>query len=131
MESEYLFAYGTLQPDHAPEEIADLVRRFEPVGKGTVRGMLYDLGSYPGVVLDKSNSRRISGTVFRLPPGNDILPRLDDYEGFDPQGPQSSLFIRRLHAVDLDGGSTLRCWIYEYNGSTEHAAIIESGTYIP
>ena len=130
-ESELLFAYGTLQPDHAPEEVADLVPRFERVGKGTVRGTLYDLGSYPGVVLDESSPRRISGTVFRLPAGNDILTRLDDYEGFDPQAPLSSLFIRRLHRVDLDGGPTLPCWIYEYNGSTDRAVVIESGAYVP
>ena len=126
---EYLFAYGTLHPEHAPEEVADLVRRFEPVGKGTVCGTLYDLGSYPGAVLDDLSTRRISGTVFRLPAGHDVLPRLDDYEGFDPQVPQASLFIRRLHRADLDGGRTLPCWIYEYIGSTGHAAIIENGTY--
>ncbi len=129
--SEYLFAYGTLHPEHAPEEVADLVRRFEPVGQGTVPGTLYDLGSYPGAVLDDGSPRRISGTVFRLPAGNDVLPRLDDYEGFDPQVPHASLFIRRLHQADLDGGGTLPCWIYEYNGSTGHAAIIENGTYKP
>ena len=106
-----------------------MVRRFEPVGKGTVRGTLYDLGSYPGAVLDDGSPRRISGTVYRLPPGDDVLPRLDDYEGFDPQVPQASLFIRRLHPVDLDGGRTLPCWIYEYTGSTGHAAIIENGMY--
>ncbi len=130
MGSDYLFAYGTLRPGHAPEEVADLVRRFEPVGKGTVRGTLYDLGSYPGAVLDGGSTRRILGTVFRLPAGNDILPRLDDYEGFDPQAPQRSLFIRRLYPVDLDGGRTLPCWIYEYNGAIESAVIIEGGTHV-
>src|SRR5579864_5628973 len=107
MESEYLFAYGTLHPEHAPEEVADLVRRFEPVGRGTVRGTLYDLGSYPGAVLDEGSTRRISGTVFRLPAGDDVLRRLDDYEGFDPGVPQASLFIRRLREAKLDGGRTL------------------------
>jgi gamma-glutamylcyclotransferase (GGCT)/AIG2-like uncharacterized protein YtfP len=129
MESEYLFAYGTLHPERAPEEIAGLVCRFEPVGKGTVRGTLYDFGSYPGAVLDDSSTRRISGTVFRLPAGDDVLPRLDDYEGFDPHAPKASLFIRRLHRADLDGGRTLACWIYEYNGSTADAGIIENGMY--
>jgi len=35
-------------------EVADLVRGFEPMGKGTVGGTLYDLGSYPGAVLTRA-----------------------------------------------------------------------------
>ncbi len=129
MESEYLFAYGTLHPERAPDEIADLVGRFEPVGKGTVRGTLYDLGSYPGAVLEEGSTRRILGTVFRLPAGDDVLRRLDEYEEFDPRVPQASLFIRRLREAELDGGRMVPCWIYEYNGSTADAAIVENGTY--
>jgi len=127
--TEYLFAYGTLQPGRTPEEVADLVRRFESVGKGTVGGTLYDLGSYPGAVLDDTSPHRISGTVFSLPASDDVLSRLDHYEGFDPQAPKASLFIRRLHPVKLDGGVTLRCWIYEYNGALDRARIIESGEF--
>lgn len=128
-DAQYLFVYGTLHPDCAPAEIANLVRRFECVGKGTVRGTLYDLGAYPGAMLDEDCSRRISGTVFRLPQGDDVLPRLDAYEDFDPDAPESSLFIRRLHPVRLDDGSMLRCWIYEYNGAIGNAALIEGGGY--
>ena len=126
---QYLFAYGTLHPVHAPQEIADLVRRFEIVGKGTVPGTLYDLGSYPGAVLDPISSRLITGTVFRLPAGDDVLFRLDAYEEFVPEAPWRSLFIRRVHPVTCDDGRILPCWIYEYNGSTQGAAIIESGAY--
>ena len=129
--SPCLFVYGTLHPDHAPEEVADLVRRFEGVGKGTVAGTLYDLGSYPGAVLDESSRRSIAGTVFRLPTGDDILPRLDAYEGFEPEAPERSLFVRRLHPVRLADGRELPCWIYEYNGELHRAAIIESGAYTP
>jgi len=128
---EYLFAYGTLQPDRAPAEVADVVRGFEWVGKGTVRGTLYDLGSYPGAVLNERGWGPISGIVFRLPVGENILGRLDAYEEFDPQSPKRSLFIRRLHPVELDNGRVLPCWIYEYNGRTEGIAIIESGMFRP
>ena len=126
---KYLFVYGTLHPDRAPEEIADIVRRFEIVGKGTVPGTLYDLGAYPGAVLNESGQRRISGTVFRLPEGGDVLSRLDAYEEFDPGAPERSLFIRRPCSVQLSDGPRLPCWIYQYNRSAEGAAIIESGTF--
>jgi gamma-glutamylcyclotransferase (GGCT)/AIG2-like uncharacterized protein YtfP len=64
--SDFLFTYGTLQPGDAPDEIASTLARLRPVGKGFVHGVLYDLGDYPGAVLDPSSKRRISGTVFRL-----------------------------------------------------------------
>lgn len=127
----YVFAYGTLHPGRAPAEIADIVCRFGIVGKGTVPGTLYDLGAYPGAVLNERSQRRISGTVFRLPKGDDVLSRLDAYEEFDPGALERSLFIRRLCSVQLSDGAILPCWIYQYNRSAEDATIIESGTYAP
>jgi gamma-glutamylcyclotransferase (GGCT)/AIG2-like uncharacterized protein YtfP len=128
-QSEYLFIYGTLHPEHAPEEIADIVRGFVNLGSGSVPGTLYDLGSYPGAVLDDSSSRRIWGTVFRLPGDMEVLHRLDVYEEFDPQASHTSLFIRRLYPVELTGGPVLPCWIYEYNGPRDQASIVERRTW--
>jgi len=128
-QSEYLFSYGTLHPEHAPEEIADVVRGFLEVGRGFVYGTLYDFGSYPGAVLDETSSRRIWGTVFRLPMTEGVLERLDAYEECDPKSPHTSLFTRRICPVQLTEGRVLPCWIYEYNGTLEHASILESGRY--
>ena len=127
--SDYLFVYGTLHPSHAPEELADLVRRFDCIGQGSVAGRLYDLGAYPGAVLDARSAGRIFGTVFRLPPGDDVFARLDAYEGFAPDAPRRSLFLRRLHSVQLANGEVVVCWVYEYNGTAADAAMIESGIY--
>jgi len=126
---EHLFTYGTLRPGHAPDEIANVVRDLKPLGKGFVRGTLYDLGSYPGAVLDQSSSKRISGTVFRLPGDKTVLNKLDEYEEFFPDSPDTSLFIRRLHPVQLADGRVMRCWVYEYNGLPDRSAILKSGTY--
>ena len=128
--SEFLFAYGTLQPGLAPEQVADVVRELASVGKGSVPGTLYDLGSFPGAVLESSSSRRISGTVYRLPAGADILPRLDEYEEYYPESPKASQFIRRLCPVQLTDGRMMECWVYEYNGRRDRAPILESGAYI-
>ena len=127
--SDYLFTYGTLHPGHAPEEIAPAVAKLRPVGKGFVHGVLYDLGDYPGAVLDPSSKQRISGTVFRLSEDADVLRQLDEYEGFDPGAPHKSLFIRTLHPVSLSTGRTLQCWIYVYNQKPEPAQILSSGSY--
>jgi gamma-glutamylcyclotransferase (GGCT)/AIG2-like uncharacterized protein YtfP len=130
--SEFLFAYGTLQPGLAPDVVADVVRDLVRVGKGTVAGTLYDLGSFPGAVLEPDSPRRIWGTVYLLPAGaHHILHRLDEYEEYYPESPTASQFIRRLCSVQFSDGRKLGCWIYEYNGRIDHAPIVESGAYMP
>jgi gamma-glutamylcyclotransferase (GGCT)/AIG2-like uncharacterized protein YtfP len=127
--SDYLFTYGTLHPGRAPEEVAAAVEQLRAVGEGFVRGVLYDLGDYPGAVLDPSSQQRIAGTVFELPEDDDVLRQLDEYEGFDPNAPGKSLFLRTRCPVALGSGRTLQCWIYIYNGTPEPARILASGIY--
>jgi gamma-glutamylcyclotransferase (GGCT)/AIG2-like uncharacterized protein YtfP len=91
--------------------------------------VLYDLGDYPGVVLDPDSPQEIFGTVSRLPQDEGFLRLLDEYEGFDPAAPDSSLFIRALHPVLLSTGHTLPCWIYVYNGTLDSARIVPEGRY--
>ena len=129
--SEFLFTYGTLQPGHAPAEIAQAVNKLRPVGKGVVNGALYDLGDYPGAILDPASGRTISGTVFKLANDANILRQLDEYEGFDPRAPQESLFLRQLHPVTLTDGKTkrLNCWVYVYNRKPDPTRLVHSGIY--
>jgi gamma-glutamylcyclotransferase (GGCT)/AIG2-like uncharacterized protein YtfP len=124
----YLFSYGTLQPRHAPAEIAPTVRRLRRVGKGAVHGRLYDLGEYPGAVLSR-NGPLVIGQVFELPDDPEVLTRLDEYEGFNPQQPHSSLFVRRRCLVKLDSGKKLFCWMYAYNRPTGAGSPLPSGVY--
>lgn len=125
----YLFAYGTLCPPFAPVEISSAVRRLRPVGPGVMRGKLYDLGEYPGAVLDPKASSSISGELFQLPADPGILRQLDLYEGFNPQDPQQSLFVRQLRTATTSGGRRVRCWVYEYNGDPGSARLLTHGNY--
>jgi gamma-glutamylcyclotransferase (GGCT)/AIG2-like uncharacterized protein YtfP len=127
--SEYLFTYGTLKPGHAPDEIAPAIGKLTPIGTGFVHGLLYDLGDYPGAVLDPTSQRRISGTIFKLSGDPSVLEQLDEYEGFDPKAPKSSLFVRTLHSLALPSGQALKCWIYVYNRRPEPERILESGIF--
>jgi gamma-glutamylcyclotransferase (GGCT)/AIG2-like uncharacterized protein YtfP len=113
--SDYLFAYGTLQPGLAPEEVAETAARLRPVGTGFVYGEIYELHGYPGVIPDPNSKNRIRGTVLELPDDPNVLHQLDDYEGYDPEDPVASEFVRERHSVELSGGGTLECWIYRYN----------------
>ena len=127
--SAFLFVYGTLQPDYAPSAIAHVVARLNVVGKGSVNGVLYDLGGYPGAILDPASTQTIYGVIFQLSEDPLVLRELDAYEDFDPGSPESSQFIRILHPVVLAEGSTLDCWIYVYNRDPGSARILPGGIY--
>jgi len=125
--NQYLFIYGTLLPDVAPDEIADTAKKLEFIGEGFVHGRLYDLGEYPGAVLNYHS--KIFGRVYKLPDDENILPELDEYEGYYPQNPSKSLYLRKKTKVYLDD-KMLSCWIYEYNQDLSHAPTIESGNFL-
>jgi gamma-glutamylcyclotransferase (GGCT)/AIG2-like uncharacterized protein YtfP len=105
------------------------VSGLKPYGEGSIPGVLFDLGEYPGAVFDNSSSTRVFGTVFRLPDQVNLLSELDRYEGFDPASPSTSLFVRRLHPVALTAGESIECWVYEYNGSPRRERILSGGRY--
>jgi gamma-glutamylcyclotransferase (GGCT)/AIG2-like uncharacterized protein YtfP len=113
--TDYLFAYGTLQPGLAPSQIAGAAAKLRPVGLGFVYGELYELDGYPGAVPDVHSKSKITGTILELPGDENVLRQLDEYEGYDPEAPESSEFVRVRQTVELVGGGTLECWIYRYN----------------
>ena len=127
--SDYLFAYGTLQPGLAPKSMAHATAKLRAVGPGFLRGVLYDLGRYPGAIADAGAPGRISGTVMELPDDADVLRALDDYEGFDPQSPESSEFVRERQTVERASGGALLCWFYRYNGKIDAARVFPSGVW--
>jgi gamma-glutamylcyclotransferase (GGCT)/AIG2-like uncharacterized protein YtfP len=127
--SQYLFAYGTLQPGLAPKSMAGVVEKLRAVDAGSVRGTLYDLGRYPGAIADTAAEGKISGTVLELPADPAFLYALDEYEGFDPQSPETSEFIREQQTVELADGRNLECWFYRYNGKTDEKQVISTGMW--
>jgi len=110
-----LFAYGTLKRAHAPKEIAHAVNRFRLIGRGRVRGQIYDLGEYPAAILaNTGKTGTIEGEVFEVPDA-ETLRALDAYEEFDSKRPAQSLFVRKRKLITLDNGKKVECWVYEYN----------------
>jgi len=126
----HLFVYGTLHPNRAPSGVANSMRQLRRVGAASVRGRLYDLGEYPGAVLDSSSDAVIAGEVFEVPDDPVVLQALDEYEGFDPSNLKASLFVRTACAVKLADGRSLASWIYIYNQNLEAAPLIVGGDYL-
>lgn len=117
----HLFAYGTLLPGLAPREMASVVEELRSLGEGFLFGKLYDLGSYPGAVIDPASAWLVYGTVYELPKDEEILRKLDAYEG--------SAFVRIEQMVTLAEGRILTCWVYDYQGRPGEDRWIESGRW--
>lgn len=56
--TEYLFLYGTLKPNEAASDVAEMVRTLRCIGSATVPGRLYDFGDYPGAVLQSNSGKK-------------------------------------------------------------------------
>jgi len=124
----HLFLYGTLVPTLAPSGIAPSVARLGSGWTARVPGRLYDLGTYPAAVPDTSWDGWIHGLVF-ADPHPDILDALDVYEGFDPQNPGRSLFVREICEAELRPGATVPSWIYAFRGPVGASRLIADGRY--
>lgn len=109
---QYLFVYGSLRKGFAPPEIAETAERLKLVGEGFVYGSLYDLDDYYALVL--SGEDEIFGQILELPDDDEVLRKLDEYEGFDPNNLEKSVFLRKKTTAYL-GDKNLETWIYAYN----------------
>lgn len=122
-----VFVYGTLRRG----EVRD-INRLQPaphwIGRGHVSGLLYDLGSYPGLVLQPqaeaphfaraadSREAQVVGEIYSIT--QELERQLDAIEEVWPQ--QTGEYIRREVAVRVEreasAGSlpqTLVCLLYE------------------
>ena len=108
MLKEKLFVYGTLRKGFPLHRYLSGQARF--IGAGTIRGILYDLGEYPGVV--HSENGEVQGELYELETGAKLLSKLDRVEGFRPEDPKNSLFIRSLTEVTLPDKKTTKAWAY-------------------
>lgn len=128
--SEYLFVCGTLLPELVPDHLREMVSAFKPLGEATVRGRLYDLGEYPGAVLDENADSLVHGRVFQLPDDPEVLVALDDYECVEANDLAASLFIRNTAKAKMSDGGEVVCWIYTYNRDVTGKPLIDTGDYL-
>ena len=124
----HLFVYGTLRQGFGRHRV---LRRLGAryLGKGTMRGRLYDLGEYPGAVTSSSLRKRVDGEIYHLADPARQLKKLDEVEQFRPEAPENSLFVRRLSTARLRNGKTLQAWVYSLPQRPTGARLIESGDY--
>jgi gamma-glutamylaminecyclotransferase len=115
---EMVFVYGTLRcggSNHFRMAGAEFV------AAATVRGRLYQIEWYPGLVLDES-AGEVLGEVYQV--SGFLLERLDDFEGGE--------YRRVLTQAQCGGGhrSLLSAWIWEWLGPCDEKNRIISGDWL-
>ena len=128
MPSELGFFYGTLMTGFDRRRRLGMDARMSFRGRGWIRAALFDLGLYPAAV--PASDSKVWGEVFSLDDAGTVLAALDEIEGFRPEDPDTSLYVRRLVAVYLEDGTSADAWAYFYNAPLGHAPRIESGDYL-
>ena len=101
MNKHFVFIYGTLRRGSA----GSMSTRFPNskfIAAAKVNGSLYDLGSYPGLLVNEANST-VVGEVYEV--DDELLNELDEFEA-------SSNYVRKQVEVSL-GGQRTNCWTYE------------------
>lgn len=127
--SDKIFVYGTLLNDIHSMIANHLKTHSILLGDGLVRGKIYDLGSYPGLIYEPTASSMVFGQVFQLNDPNEILTTLDNYEGISPEAPTEDEYAREIIKVEING-EKIDCWAYLYLKSTEGLKQITSGNYL-
>ena len=108
-----LFAYGTLL---AGMRLHEMLADAHYLGPAIIRGKLLDLGDYAGLV---EGDAVVTGEIYEI--DHTLLERLDQVEGFRPDDPAGSLYLRKdVRARRFADGTTVDVAAYFY--SPRHGA---------
>jgi gamma-glutamylcyclotransferase (GGCT)/AIG2-like uncharacterized protein YtfP len=103
MDKDLVFVYGTLRRGGV-RAMPEIFPGSKFVGDAKVSGRLYDLGAYPGLLLDESGSP-VAGEVYEV--DEETLSKLDEIEA-------SSHYVRKRVEVSVVD-DRMTCWVYEPN----------------
>lgn len=123
MSSRLLATYGTLMRAFDGPARLGIEEELSYVGDARWGGRLYDLGRFPGAV---PGDGEVHGELVRLSSPS-VWAVLDDYEGYDPDAPAASLFVRRR--VQLRRPGDREAWVYWFNDDPTGAPRVRSGDW--
>ena len=120
--NEYLFVYGTLLRQSQSPMSSLLLSNSRFIDKAYIRGSLYDIGDYPGLIHSEKSKSKVLGEAFNLNKPEEVFKELDNYEGSE---------YKRVKAnIKLKNGQKLQAWVYEFNLPIDSYQCIESGDYM-
>ncbi len=114
--TELIFVYGTLRRGGSNHCRMDGSTH---ITHATVKGKLYQVDWYPGLVLDAKGST-IEGEIYSVP--HSMIADLDQYEG--PE------YRRIQHQATNQAGQTFDVWVWEWKQSTDGLELIPDGDWL-
>lgn len=127
MSADYLFVYGTLKREFNHPVAQQISTWMEFIDEASVKGRLYDCGSYPGLVLDVGDSI-VRGELFRVLDSERVFSVLDAYEGCSTDDPQPHEY-RRVSVDVFLSDEMINAWVYDYRADTSQLTRIDSERY--
>lgn len=129
MVTEYIFVYGSLRKGFSSpaREVLDDYAEF--AGRATFQGKLYKIDWYPGVVPSRNRDDVVHGEVYLINDRDEVLSKLDRYEGCSPSDPKPHAFVRKQMPVNLKG-KEMTAWVYLFNLPVDDKNQIRSGDYL-
>ena len=125
-----VFVYGTLMSgfDHPMSKL--LAAGADLLGPATVRGRLYMITHYPGLLHSDDVGDIVHGELYRLREIDALMAALDDYESVGPSYEPPTLYVREVVPVTLRDGSVMEAWTYIYNRPVDATKRIMSGKFL-
>jgi gamma-glutamylcyclotransferase (GGCT)/AIG2-like uncharacterized protein YtfP len=124
----HVFVYGTLRAGGS-NDINLLKPEPKLLGMAQVQGQLFDLGEYPGLMLETGCSRpvgKVTGEVYQI--SSELSSVLDGIE--EITGDDQDEYVRRFVHVQVQG-RLLPCLVYEIHPRRVHACpLIEHGDWM-
>jgi gamma-glutamylcyclotransferase (GGCT)/AIG2-like uncharacterized protein YtfP len=128
MSGHLLFVYGSLRSGFHHPAYSYISEHFDLLGKGQVKGELFDLGDFPAAI-PSAHEKFVVGELYQLKDGHDwdwVIAQIDDYEGVQTDDGSTPMYYRAEVQVHV-GNETYDAWIYWFNGTISDQPRIESG----
>lgn len=121
---QQVFVYGTLRrggSNHFRMAGAEFLT------SGTIRGWMYRIDWYPGLVLDSAGAE-IHGEVYAV--GPELLSVLDVFEGVSVGEVEGSEYRRVETTVMQQDSQTLSAWVWEWRGPVNERQRVSGGDWL-
>ncbi len=125
-----LFVYGSLRENFDNEFARQLRKSGRLLGRAKVRGRLYQISDYPGLVLSDVDTEWVQGEVYTLTDPKVTYRVLDEYEGCGSNDPLPHEFERTVEPILLESGEWIRASIYIYTCDINHKQQISTGNFL-
>ena len=120
--SERIAFYGSLRRSFGVQQRLGIDFRLRYVRSCLLRGRLYDLGEYPALL---PGDGRVRAELYE-PLDDRLIGFLDEFEGYDPQRPGQSQYLRqRVELIE----PRVDAWVYLYNQSVEGRPLVDAGCW--